>query len=508
LKLLKTEFMKRNVTLILILVLSAYGFVYSQDDAEAKLLKQFHTINSQDMMTWVEKLCSPEFNGRLSGTPEYRASAEWVAGRLKEWGIKPAGDAGDYFQWFDFPYTVVNDIGSLALNIPMSDGSVIKKSYNYPDEYFPGMNSGSGEITAEVVFVGYGVSAPELNYDDYKGIDVKGKIVLVNRDVPYTNTGNPEYKKWVGYCYHQYKLENAVKHGAKGFLYIDGIGANPNISYDPSIIVCGIGPEVLTDIFAGLKTSNREILDKIMKSFTPASFNTGKSMSLKANTTRHPEGRACNVLGIIEGSDPLLKSEVIIIGGHLDAVGNAGKVVNGALDNASGIIDIMAAAKAMAQSGIQLKRSVLFLFIGGEEVGLIGSKVYTQKPVFAKEKTITFINLDMVGNGTGLAVSAGSSYKELLTYFEQANSKYIHRPMRTAAPVPGAYYGRPRSDGVVFSMAGYRTMSIGTTDGYKKVFYHLPGDDPDAITIDIMEDVSKMIYVALINMANDSLLKY
>jgi hypothetical protein len=79
--------------------------------------------------------------------------------------------------------------------------------------------------------------------------------------------------------------------------------------------------------------------------------------------------------------------------------------------------------------------------------------------------------------------------------------------MSTSAPVPGEYYGRPRSDGVVFSMAGYKTMSIGTTGGTKKVFYHLPGDDPDAVTIDIMEDVSKLIYVSLINMANDPALK-
>ena len=78
--------------------------------------------------------------------------------------------------------------------------------------------------------------------------------------------------------------------------------------------------------------------------------------------------------------------------------------------------------------------------------------------------------------------------------------------MKTSAPVPGSFYGRPRSDGAVFSMAGYRTMEIGTTDWYKKVYYHLPGDDPDAVTIDIMEDVSKMVYVALINMANDTVL--
>jgi Peptidase family M28/PA domain len=500
--------MKKIIILFSVLILSASRLAFSQDDFEIKLLKQFHSIQSQEMMTWIEKLCSPEFNGRLAGTPEFIASAEWIAGKLKEWGIKPAGDSGNYFQWFDFPYTAVNDIGSLTLNLVQADGSVIKKNYIYPDEYYPGMNSGSGEITAEVIFVGYGVTAPELNYDDYKGIDVKGKIVLMNRDVPYSDPRNPEYSKWVGYCYHQYKLENAVKHGAAGMLYIDGAMANPNISYDPSIIVCGIGPQPLADIFAGLKTTNREILDKITKTFKPASFSTAKSITIKANTTRHPEGKACNVIGMIEGSDPVLKNEAIIIGGHLDAVGKAGKVVNGALDNASGVVDIMGAAKAMALSGIGLKRSVIFLFIGGEEGGLVGSRVYTEKPLFGKDKTITYINLDMVGNGTGLSVGAGSTYKDLLNYFVQANTKYIHRNMQTSTPVPGSYYGRPRSDGVVFSMAGYRTMEIGNTDWYKKVFYHLPGDDPDAITIDIMEDVSKMIYVGLTNMANDEALKY
>jgi hypothetical protein len=495
--------MRKTSPIILLLILSFSGILFSQEDVEKKLLNQFHSITSEEMMTWVEKLCSPEFNGRLTGTPEYIASAEWVADKLKEWGIKPVGDNGSYFQWFDFPYTVLNDIGSLTLNLPQPNGSEIKKNYSYPDEFYPGMNSGNGEITAQVVFVGYGVSAPELGYDDYKGIDVKGKIVLVNRDVPHSNPRDPEYKKWVQYCYHQYKLQNAVRHGAKGFLYIDGIGANPNISYDPSIIVSGISTVVLNDILSGHNTSIRDLTEKMNKTMKPASFNTGKSVTMRANTSRYPEGKACNVIGIIEGTDPILKDEVIIIGGHLDAVGKAGKVVNGALDNASGIVDIMGAAKAMALSGNKLKRSVMFLFIGGEEVGLIGSKIYTEKPVFEKDKTIAFINLDMVGNGTGMAVSAGSTYKELLTYFENANAKYLHRPMQTSAPVAGEYFGRPRSDGIVFSMAGYRTMSIGTTGGYKKVYYHLPGDDPDAITIDIMEDVAKMIYVALTNMAND-----
>jgi hypothetical protein len=500
--------MKKTIFLFSALFLTASQTLFPQEFSEATLLKQFHTIKSEEMMTWMEKLCSPEFNGRLTGTPEFIASAEWVAGKLKEWGIKPAGDNGDYFQWFDLPYTKLNDPGKLSLDLRQPDGSIIKKNYSYPSEYYPGMNSGSGEITAEVVFVGYGVTAPELNYDDYKGIDVKGKIVLLNRDVPFADVTDPVYKKWVGYCYHQYKLENAVRHGAAGLLYIDGAMANPNISYDPSIIVCGIGDQPLADIFAGLKNTNQDILLKIKKTFKPFSFSTGKTVTINANTTRHPDGKGCNVIGMIEGSDPVLKNEAIIIGGHLDAVGNAGRVVNGALDNASGVVDIMGAAKALALSGIELKRSVVFLFIGGEESGLLGSKLFTAKPVIPKEKTIVYINLDMVGNGTGLAVNAGSTYKELLKYFVSANSDYVHRTMETSSPVPGSNYGRPRSDGVVFSMAGYRTMEIGTTGWYKKVYYHLPGDDPEAVTIDIMEDVSKMIYVALINMANDTNLTY
>jgi len=500
--------MKRIKILFLILFVTATCLINAQDDFEAKLLSRFHTITSEEMMTWMEKLCSPEFQGRLSGTPEFIAGAEWVAGMLKEWGIKPGGDNGTYFQWFDAPYTVVNDIGTLSLKITQTDGSSIIKNYTYPDEFYPGMNSGTGEITAEVVFAGFGVTAPELGYDDYKGIDVKGKIVLVNRDVPPTDARNPEYSKWVKYCYHQFKLENAVRHGAAGFLYVDGASANPNISYDPSIIVSGIGLQPLADIFSGLNTTNAAVIEKIRKSITPASFTTGKTMTIRANTTRHSEGRGCNVVGIIEGTDPVLKDEAIIIGGHLDAVGKAGKVVNGALDNGSGVVDIMGAAKAMAQSGIKLKRSVVFLFIGGEETGLHGSRLHAEKPALPKEKTIVYINLDMVGNGTGLVVNASAPYKQLLTYFEEANTKYIHRPFRGSAPEPIDYYGRPRSDTYNFSSRGYRTMSLFTTGTVKKIYYHLPGDDPDAVTIEIMEDVAKMIYVALTTMANDENLKF
>ncbi len=493
---------------ILLTAIACSLLTYAQDADEQLLLKHFHSVSSEEIAGWMAELCAPEFNGRLAGTPEYLAAAEWVAARLSEWGIKPAGDNDSFFQWFDHPYTVVNDIGALLLHITQKDGSVIMKSYKAPVDYYPGMNSGNGEVTAEVVYVGYGTSAPELNYDDYKGIDVKGKIVLMNRDVPFKDVRDPEYSKWVKYCYHQYKVENAAAHGATGMLYIDGNSANPNISYIENMIVCGIGPEPLADLFAGLGKDNKVLLGQIDKTFKPASFATGKTMTLKANTTRHPEGKTCNVVGIIEGNDPVLKDEVIIIGGHLDAVGNAGGLlVAGGFDNASGVIDILAAAKALAASGIKLKRTIMFLLIGGEEVGLLGSKFYTKNPIFPKENTVTYINLDMVGNGTGLAVSASASCAGLTEYFKTANSRYIHRPMRVSTS-GGSFYGRPRSDGLVFLADGFRTMSLSTTDGVKPVFYHLPGDDETAITPEIMEDVAKLIYLSFIEMANADTLSF
>jgi hypothetical protein len=128
--------MRKLNILIVILAFLPGRLTFSQDTYETELLRQFHAINSEEMMSWMQKLCSPGFNGRLTGTPEFIKSAEWMAAEFKEWGIKPAGDNGTYFQWFDMPYTVLDDPGSLSLNLSQPDGSVIRKNYKYPDEYY------------------------------------------------------------------------------------------------------------------------------------------------------------------------------------------------------------------------------------------------------------------------------------------------------------------------------------------------------------------------------------
>ncbi len=139
------------------------------------------------------------------------------------------------------------------MSIPAGKGGVIKKSYQYEDEFMPGGTSGSGEVTAEVVYVGYGITAPELGYDDYKGVDVKGKIVLMEPEVP-VSPGEKTlelFKKWRPYSFHQYKLKNAAAHGAKGMIYNYGPIGNPNNAYVEGFVYHHVGAAVVADVFAG-----------------------------------------------------------------------------------------------------------------------------------------------------------------------------------------------------------------------------------------------------------------
>lgn len=213
-----------------------------------------------------------------------------------------------------------------------------------------------------MIYVGFGISAPELNYDDYSNIDVKGKIVLLK---PVCHTHNDStLQKWEPYSYHRYKFQRAKELGATGLLYVSKI-ANPNTSYLEGFVYAYIGETVAEELFAGTGQKYAETHAAIVKNIKPDSFLLNKKVRISASTNYFPDSRSCNVIGMIEGSDPILKNEAIIIGGHLDAVGSPGCLFPGALDNASGSADILAAAKALATSEVKPARTVIFVFFGG-----------------------------------------------------------------------------------------------------------------------------------------------
>ncbi len=492
------------LTGILFWIIALGGFLPQAQDLDAEFMRVFHSISSHDLFAYAAELSSPKYKGRLSGTQEYMQAAEWVASHLKEWGIKPYGDNETYYQMFDVPHSVIKSPGSLSLHVADASGGDLTIDYAFPQDYFPGSNSDNGEVTAEVVYVGHGITAPELDYDDYAGMDVRGKIVVIDSDVPFQGP-DEEYIKWVPYSYHQFKLDNARSHGAAGLLYIGKL-ANPNTSFNLGLIYCHIDEQVAKHLFFNTGREHKAVLAQIKKDLKPESFALDKTVTLTADTERISQGPTCNVIGVIEGSDPDLKQEVIIVGGHLDGVGDLGLVMPGALDNASGVADILGAAKALAHSPIPLKRSVMFLFIGGEECGLLGSQLYTEQPKFPKDKSVVFFNLDMVGNGTGLSMGGGLTYPQIYRHFEAANQKYLHRTLRTSRSRTSV--GRPRSDSVIFNRAGFRTMSFGTAGLVKQMYYHHPLDTAETLTPEIMEDVAKLMFLGLTALANDTELEF
>jgi len=458
----------------------------------------FHGISSHTLLDYARELTAEKYAGRLSGSPGYDSAAHWVARQLQEAGLKPGAGDNSWFQWFPNAWTEVLKPGSVTLfpGRELSDKKKIK--LRFPDDYYPGSNSAPGYARGEVVYAGFGISAPELQYDDYAGLDVKGKIILLESGVPYLKNDSL-LKKWEPYSYHRYKFQRAKELGAIGLLYVDLI-ANPNTSFLEGFVYAHISREMAQELLSGTGKNFADLKGQITLTMRPNSFPTKMEAGIRAFTRNFPDTKACNVIGIISGSDPELKEEAIIVGAHLDHVGHPGTLFPGALDNASGSADILGAAVAMAKSKVKPKRSVVFVFFGGEECGLFGSKKYVEDPVWEKEKVLFMINLDMVGNGTGFFLQGGQSNPEFLEHFEKANNALIHRPLQSSEMNIG--YGRPRTDSAVLQMAGYKTMNLWTTGTVKPVYYHQPLDNVDALTPEIMEDAAKLLYLGILGTAN------
>ena len=485
---------KKLLILMVVLALSSTGMTQMHDDA---VLDVFHSISSHTLYEYVAELSSEKFEGRLTGTLGYDASARWVADKFQEFGVAPMGDDGTYFQWFDIPYTLVFPDCEVSLHIPYGKSS-ITKSYHYFDEFIPGGTSGSGEITAEVVYVGYGATAPELGYDDYRGVDVEGKIVLMEREVPVSPRDDPElFKKWRPYSFHQYKLENAVKHGARGMLYNYGPIGNPNNAYDAGFIYSHVGEAVVADLFEDTGRDHEDLVNRIKETLRSQSFRMRKTVTIRNTTEHNPEGRGSNVIGIIRGTDPVLREEVIVVGGHLDHLGYGYTMMPGANDNASAVAVILALAEALAKEGIPLKRSILFNCFGAEEQAIVGSKFYLENPSFPLDKTVCLLNMDGVGVGDKLRAIAAENYPDLWDFVDNANASYVHRAV---TPTHFHNLARPRLDAARFMWAGVPTISFAAYGAPSA--YHNPNDNIDAITPEIMEDLAQLLFLAIVEIAN------
>ena len=496
---------RKHVLSVLMMIVTGFLFLnptLHSEDNEQILQDAMHSISSHTLFHYVEELCDEKFGGRLTGTKGYDDSAEWLIKKLKKWEMKPAGDNDSFLQKFNHPYTLVLDSGALILHTPYKDKqkTSIDKHYRYELDYLPGSTSGSGEAKAEVIYVGYGITAPELGYDEYKGLDVKGKIVMMEREIPISASKEPEtFKKWRPYSFHQYKVKNAHEHGAAGMMYVYHI-ANPNSMHVKGFLQAYVSSTVVKDVFKGTGKTHKEVVDKIKKTRKPQSFNTKKIVTIRNKTKHHPEGIASNVIAKFEGTDPELKKEIIMLSAHLDHLGYNHKMMPGANDNASGVSVLMGVAKAIHKSKLKPKRTIVFNFFGAEEQGVAGSEHFLKHPTVPKENIIGLLNLDGVGRGTKILAFAGKNYPKLWWFIQDANQQYIHR---TVTPTKFINLARPRLDAAHFMWAGIPTLSFSAygAEPLPRSVYHKTTDTPDIITPEIMEDMAKILFVATMRIA-------
>ncbi|MCI0495392.1 M28 family peptidase, partial [candidate division KSB1 bacterium] len=347
-------------------------------------------FNGKQAAGYIEHLCKPEFEGRKTGLPGARKAADWIGSQFKAWGLLPGGDNGTFIQEYPMLVTHQKKTAQLKLNNGMF-GPITYQDENDFHLYF---NSGSGKVKAEVIFVGFGISEPQKGWDDYLGVDVTGKIALIYRGTP------ADGQDWSAENERDYKMQRATKHGAAGLIIFERDwairgGTIHEEGYNPHLPTLGISKKVARDIFQGTYRNLDHTIRDLAK--LPQSFATGKTISIEALVEKIEPGIGENVISILQGNDPVLKDEFIVIGAHMDHNGISpdGHAYVGADDNASGTAVIMELARVVASRKNELKRSVVFIGFGGEEQGLRGSKYFSEHPTIPAEKICLMFNFDM-----------------------------------------------------------------------------------------------------------------
>ena len=431
-------------------------------------------------------LSSDLLEGRAPATRGGRLAAEYIASQLRAAGVEP-GAGGSYFQ--PVPIEIV---GAQPASIRATASGKARATLRYPEDVvvWGGSATPASQARGELVFVGYGTAAPEYRWDDFKGVDVKGKVLLVLVNDPPAAAREPRlfggdamtyYGRWT------YKFEEAERRGAAGMLIVHtteragypwhtvvGSWAKEQrmLPRDPALPApLGVRGWV-TDSAAGALLRQAGLdLDQLRRQAAARSFRpvpTGVTVDIAfTNTVQRLESD--NVVGVVRGSDPALAAEHVALSTHWDHLGigpaaNGDSIYNGALDNASGVADMLAVARAAAARP-RPRRSLLFVFVTAEESGLLGSGYFAERPTVPVERIVANVNVDggnLLGRVRDLTV-LGDTKSSL-----GAQLAALVRPdgMRIAPedhPEQGHFY---RSDHFSFAKAGVPAVSVGPGNDY------------------------------------------
>jgi aminopeptidase YwaD len=371
-------------------------------------------ITAKDLQTHIKYLASDELAGRAAGTEANQRAAEYIAGLMKKYGLTPAGDNGSYFQTFEFVSSVklgpANSLSFAGSSVPEG-----KLTLKVDQDYRPFGFSQSGAVSAPLVFAGYGISSPDNKYDDYKDLDVTGKVVAVLRFSP---DGNNPRSPFAAMSSFRNKARVARDKGAKGIIIIPGPADTPDDeiekltadrSFESSgIIAISMKRAPFETLLQSRKLTLQGIQDTIKATHKPFSVDMGDvSANLETEITQI-KAKSSNVLGMIRGENPKLNQQYIIVGAHFDHLGMGGPgsgslqpdtvaVHHGADDNASGTAGLLELEEAFGAHKPVEGRTLLFISFNGEELGALGSSYYVNHPLIPLQQTVAMVNLDMIG---------------------------------------------------------------------------------------------------------------
>lgn len=361
--------------------------------------------------------------GREAGTAGYDAAADYVAARFAALGLKPAGEKGGWFQQVTLRRSMRNlDLSRLVF---AREGAAPAELVNLEDYLITTSAVTLAEVSAPVVFAGYGVTDPESGHDDYAGLDVKGKIVAVFSGAP----ADMDSEKRAHYTGQGAKARNAAARGAAAIISLPTIASEKRFNWSmaqrfarnasmtwlhpdgtpneatPSMkVTATLSVDGARKLFEGAALSFDALRDKEAAGETLAGFDLPIIVSMQGGAD-YEDVKSPNVAGMIEGADPALKHEVVVLTAHLDGVGvepprpgqpeGVEVIRNGALDNAMGVATMIEAARAFVESGVRPARTIVFLAVTAEEKGLLGAGYYARHPTVPKEAIVANVNLDM-----------------------------------------------------------------------------------------------------------------
>jgi hypothetical protein len=450
----------------------------------------------------IKYLASDELGGRQPGTPGMELTEKFIIEDYKKIGLKPFDDEGTYLQGFGVGRTRSLEKDSAAFVVSGPDDTAMKLELDV--DYAPQVGRGDFDASGDIVFVGYGISAEEHNFDDYSNVDCTGKMVVILRMEPQQKDEGSVFEGTENskHAFINRKVEMAQEAGAAGIIFVNDSETAPDAERDELAPYTQFGEQPIP--FVNVK---RSVIDQILR-VSPVLKGDGTKFSsladVEADIDRNLENVSCelkgwsgkftanfsqqetlakNIIGIIEGEGPHA-DETIVIGAHHDHLGmgaygsRAGRreIHNGADDNATGTAAVMELARRFAARGEKPKRRLVFVCFSAEEMGLLGARHYVENPIYPLENTVAMINFDMIGwlREKKLTIFNWNSSPEFDAVLKTANENY---EMDLQLPENG-FAG---SDHLPFYQRQVPVMFFhtGLTDTY-----HTPEDDFETIDCD------------------------